>query len=73
MNIFMVILLVVIAGHAYFKADRRKQVQSSFSTDIINDINIDIRNFECSIEFSYYIHFIIAQQVVDVLYSRCHH
>ncbi len=68
MNIFMVILLAVIAGHAYFKLDRRKQVHRVFLVLILLTILILILEIlSVALNSGYYIHFIIAHKLVDTL------
>jgi len=68
MNIFMVILLSSVAVHAYFKLDRKKQIDRLFLALLFSTILIlMLEILSVLLNSSNYINFMIAHKLVDTL------
>ncbi len=68
LNIFMVLLLSSIAGHAYFKLDRKEQANRLFFILILLTLLVLVLEIlSVALNSGYYIDFIIAHKLVDTL------
>lgn len=68
LNIFMVILLSSIAGHAYFKLNRKEQANRLFFFLILLTLLILVLEIlSVALNSGYYINFIIVHKLVDTL------